>query len=243
VSEVLDELYEETEESAPTTIRDLKPKMRLQGTVTRVELFGAFVNVGLDSEGLVHVSQLRAERVNRVSDVVNEGDAVTVWVLNTDPKAKRIELTMLEPPAVDWNEIRSGQVYQGTVKRVERYGAFVDIGATRDGLVHVSEITSDYIQDPKEYVKVGEEVQVKVLKVDDKRRRIELSIKAVEDQLAQAEVEEESEEVPTAMELAWRNAQSDQSAADSQARRKKALQQRKQDDIFSRTLRLRGEQE
>jgi len=243
VSEVLEVLYEETEETAPASIHELKPKMRLQGTVTRVELFGAFVNIGLDSDGLVHVSQLRAERVNRVSDVINEGDAVTVWVLSTDTKAKRIELTLLEPPAVDWNEIRSGQVYQGTVKRVERYGAFVDIGATRDGLVHVSEITSDYIQDPKEYVKVGEEVQVKVLKVDDRRRRIELSIKAVEDNLALAEDEDDLEEVPTAMEMAWRDAQSDQSAADAQARRKKASQKRKQDDIFSRTLLLRSEQE
>jgi small subunit ribosomal protein S1 len=243
VPEVLDELYDETEESAPASIYDLKPKMKLEGTVTRVELFGAFVNFGLDMDGLVHISQLRSERVNRVSDVVSEGDAVTVWVLNTDPKAKRIDLTMIEPPAVEWNEIRSGQVYQGTVKRVERYGAFVDIGATRDGLVHVSEITSDYIQDPKEYVRVGDEIQVKVLKVDDRRRRIELSIKALEDHLAADEDEAELEELPTTMELAWRNAQSDQPASEPQTRRRKSAQPRDDDDIFSRTLRLRGEQE
>ncbi len=216
--------------------------MRLTGTVTRVELFGAFVDVGVGDDGLVHISQLSSKRVNRVSEVVNEGDEVTVWVLNVDTRKKRIDLTMVEPPAVDWDELRAGQVFTGTVKRVERYGAFVDIGATRDGLVHVSEITSDYIQDPKDYVRVGDEVQVKVLKVDRRRRRIELSMKAMEEHLVEAE-EEELEEAPTAMELAWRQAQSADEEARSEARRKKARQQREADDIYSRTLGLRGDRE
>jgi ribosomal protein S1 len=243
VPEAVEETYE-VEEAAPSSIGELERKMRLTGTVTRVELFGAFVDVGVGENGLVHISQLRSERVNRVSEVVNEGDEVTVWVLNVDTRKKRIDLTMVEPPAVDWDELRAGQVFTGTVKRVERYGAFVDIGATRDGLVHVSEITSDYIQDPKDYVKVGDEVQVKVLKVDRRRRRIELSMKAMEEHLVE-EVEEELEEAPTAMELAWRQAQSADEEARGEARRKKARQQREADadDIYSRTLGLRGDQE
>jgi len=188
VSEALEELYAETEEQGPSSIYDLKPKMRLQGTVTRIELFGAFVDVGVGMNGLVHISQLSTKRVNRVGEVVQEGDQVTVWVLGVQPNKKRIDLTMIEPPAVDWDEIRAGQVYTGTVKRLEQFGAFVNIGATRDGLVHVSEITSDYIQDPREYVRVGDEVQVKVLKVDHKRRRIELSMKALEENLSAEEM-------------------------------------------------------
>jgi small subunit ribosomal protein S1 len=241
VPEAVEETYE-VEEAAPSTIGELQRKMRLTGTVTRVELFGAFVDIGVGDEGLVHISQLSSERVNRVSEVVNEGDQVTVWVLNVDTRKKRIDLTMVEPPAVDWDELRPGQVFTGTVKRVERYGAFVDIGATRDGLVHVSEITSDYIQDPKDYVKVGDEAQVKVLKIDRRRRRIELSMKAMEEHLVEEE-EEELDEAPTAMELAWRQAQSAEEEARGEERRKKARQQSEADDIYSRTLSLRGDQE
>jgi small subunit ribosomal protein S1 len=243
VPEAVEETYEEIEETGPSSIHDLKPKMRLAGTVTRVELFGAFVDVGAGTDGLVHISQLKTERVNRVSEVVNEGDQVTVWVLNVDPGNNRIDLTMIEPAAVDWEEMRAGQVYTGTIKRVERYGAFVDIGATRDGLVHVSEITSDYIQDPKDYVRVGDEVQVKVLKVDHRRRRIELSMKALEDHLEADEEEEAPEAAPTAMELAWRQAQGGDEEERRQARRKKPRQLPEEDDIFSRTLRLRADRE
>jgi small subunit ribosomal protein S1 len=210
--------------------------------VSRVELFGAFVDVGIETDGLVHISQLSTTRVNRVSEVVKEGDSVTVWVQSVEPDKKRISLTMIEPPAVDWDDLRAGQVFTGTVKRLERFGAFVDIGATRDGLVHVSEITSDYIQDPKQYVKPGDEVQVKVLKVDHRRRRIELSMKELEEHLADDEDEEELEEAPTAMEAAWRQARGERPRSQRKGRRKRSRQRRNQDDIFSRTLGLREDQ-
>ena len=240
MAEALDNLLDEIQEQ-PTSIHDLKLKMRLEGTVTRVELFGAFVDIGVGQEGLVHISQLSPQRVNRVTEIINEGDTITVWVIGIEPSRKRINLTLIEPAGVDWGEIRSGQVYSGTIKRLERFGAFVDIGATRDGLVHVSEITSDYIQDPKEYLKVGDEVQVKVLQVDQKKRRIELSIKALEDHLIADEHDEEFEEAPTALELAWRQATGKPTKKRRQQKRKKAHQQRRypENDIFSRTLDLR----
>ena len=243
MAEPLDNIYDENDAETPSSIYDLKSKTRLEGTVTRTELFGAFVDVGLKREGLVHISQLSEKRVNRVSEVVQEGDRVTVWVINTEPKKGRIDLTMIEPPAVDWDEIRSGQVYAGTVKRLERFGAFVDIGSTRDGLVHVSEITSDYIQDPKEYVKVGDEVQVKVLKVDRRKRRIELSMKALEEHLLEEEEEEEAEEMLTVMEMAWRQAQTGGETRHTEQRHKKAQISRVQDDIIARTLSLRSDEE
>ncbi len=242
MTEALDELYDESADVRPSSIHDLKRKMRLQGTVSRIELFGAFIDVGVGIDGLVHISQLRSERVNRVSEVVAEGDQVTVWVLSVEPAKKRINLTMIEPAAVDWEDIRAGQVYTGKVKRLERFGAFVDIGATRDGLVHVSEITSDYIRDPKEYVKPGDDVQVKVLGVDRKRRRIELSMKALEEHLVAEEDEAEPEEELTAMELAWHQARGGRKGERRQSRRKKARKYADEDDIFSRTLRLREDQ-
>ncbi len=241
MAELLEDLHNEEAAPKPTTIHDLKPKMRLEGTVTRVELFGAFVDIGVGQDGLVHISQLSTQRVNRVSDVVKEGDQVTVWVLNVEPDRQRIDLTMIEPLAVEWDEIRPGQVYTGTVTRLERFGAFVDIGTTRDGLVHVSEITAeDYIRDPQERLSVGDEVQVKVLKVDRKRRRLELSIKALEEHLVEeVEEEEEPEEQLTAIELAWRQAQ--RAKRHKKHHRKKAQRRRVQDEIFARTLQLRDE--
>ena len=246
MAEPLEELYDEgAQEEGPSSIHDLKPKMRLDGTVAKTALFGAFIDLGVGKHGLVHISQLSTQRVNRVSEVLNEGDAVRVWVVSVDPDKGRIELTMIEPPAVDWDEMRPGQVYSGMVKRLERFGAFVDIGATRDGLVHVSEITSDYIQDPKDYLKTGEEVQVKLLKVDHKKRRIELSIKALEEHLLAVEEDEDDlEEAPTAMEVAWRQASGGRESKRSRQRRKKSRGRRDQDnDIYSRTLDLREDQD
>ncbi len=231
------EALENYGEERPSSINDLKPKMVLEGTVSRVELFGAFVDVGVEKPGLVHISKLSTKRVNRVADVVKEGDVVKVWVVNVDPANNRLNLTMLEPVAVDWDEIQAGQVYTGKVKRLERFGAFVDIGATRDGLVHVSEITSDYIQDPKDYLRTGEEVQVKLLKVDHKKRRIELSIKALEDHLLAADEDEDLEEAPTAMEMAWSQARTGRGKKRRQ--RQKHSRAQRDDDIFSRTLDLR----
>jgi len=235
-------LYDEVEER-PASIHDLKPKMRLEGTVARVELYGAFVDVGLEQRGLVHISKLSTQRVNRVSEVVSAGDAVRVWVESVEPNKGRINLTMIEPPAVEWTEIRAGQVYSGTVKRMEHFGAFVDIGATRDGLVHVSEITSDYIRDPKEYLHAGDEIQVKVLQVDHKKRRIELSIKALEDHQAAEEQVEALDETQTALEYAWRQATGKTGPSRRERRPKKARRQYREDDIFTRTLGLRGDQD
>jgi len=240
VAEALETLYDESAEEKPSSIHDLERKMRLEGTVTRVELFGAFVDIGVGKDGLVHISKLSTERVNRVNNVVKEGDKVTVWVENVKPSKSRIDLTMIEPPAVDWGEMRAGQVYTGTVKRIEQFGAFVDIGATRDGLVHVSEITSGYIQDPKEYLSPGDEIEVKILKVDRKRRRIELSMKALEEHFMTEEAEEEAEEVLTTMELAWLEAQAERKKR--RQRQKKDKDKHAQEDILSRTLSIRSQE-
>jgi ribosomal protein S1 len=243
VPEAVEDREDVFDGDAPSSIHELKRKMRLTGTVSRIELFGAFVDVGVGSDGLVHISQMSTQRINRVSDVAEVGDEVTVWVINVEPDKKRLDLTMIEPAAVEWDDIRAGQVYSGTVKRLERFGAFVDIGSTRDGLVHVSEITSDYIQDAKDYVRVGDEVQVKVLQVDRQRRRIELSMKALEEHLLEEEELGELEEEPTAIELAWREARGGRRGQKRQSRRKKSSRRRREDDVFSRTLRMREDHE
>jgi transcriptional accessory protein Tex/SPT6 len=228
-----------TSEERPTTIRALRPKMKLRGRVVRVELFGAFVDVGVGQHGLVHISQLREGHVNRVAEVVSEGDEVTVWVQKVDPQQGRISLTMIEPPERTLEDLEPGMVLEGKVTRLERYGAFVDIGVERDGLVHVSEIARGYVKNPAEYVSVGEKIEVRVMSVDRRKRQIELSMKDLPFN-APDETGEEEEEPPTAVELALKEAmaQSEEENSEQKSRRKrrKTLDSERA-EVLARTLR------
>jgi len=222
--------------TAPTRLEDVKPKMKLTGTVKKVELFGAFVDVGVGRDGLLHISALGPNRVNKVTDVVNQGDTVTVWVRKVDPQAGRIDLTLMEPLSVDWHELKPHQIYTGKVTKIEQFGAFVDIGAERPGMIHISELASYRVEDVTEIVKLGDTVQVKVLAVDPRKKQIKLSIKALED--TEPEEAEPEETALTAMQLALRRAQGAASAPrvrkEHKGGRKPTRQE--QEDILSRTL-------
>lgn len=268
-----------TTEAAPTSIADLSPKMQLKGTVKRLELYGAFIDLGFDATGLVHISKIGGEQVNRVSDVLNEGDEVTVWVERVDSERQQVMLTMVPPLAVDWTELKTDQVYEGKVTRLETFGAFVSIGAEREGLVHISELSHNYVKHPSEVVNVGDEVQVKVLGFNRRKRRIDLSMKALTEkpemqpmQAAQPRqsggggkrrpsreryepeefeiIEDETEEVPTAMEIAMRRALGNDtiSAVKTEQRGgrkdKKAIredQRRMQEELLKRTLTMQSD--
>lgn len=240
----------ETTTPPALSIKDLKPKMELSGKIKKVELYGAFVDIGAETDGLLHISQLSTERVKNVNDVVKEGDEVTVWVRNVDQENGRIDLTMIRPPGLMWNEVKVGQVLTGKVVRIEKFGAFVELGAERPGMVHVSELSSGYVNSPTEVVKVGDEVQVKVIKVNAKKKQIDLSIKALEEPAQVAQPDESDEKVPTAMELALRRAMQGTEMAQEYEAAHKAKQSRRdkradkqhrqqQEEILSRTLRNR----
>lgn len=235
-----EELNQETTapEAHPTSIRELRPKMKLQGKVTRMELFGAFVDIGVERDGLVHISQLREGRVNRVADVVGEGDEITVWVQKADPQQGRISLTMIEPPARALEDLEPGIVLTGKVTRLERYGAFVDIGVKRDGLLHVSEIAQGYVKDPTEYVSVGEEIEVRVVGVNLRKGQIELSMKDLPADEPE-EAEEGEEDPPTAVELALKEAmnRSEQKVGQKPRRKRRKVLDEERAEMLARTLR------
>jgi small subunit ribosomal protein S1 len=245
---------EATEVTSPKSISELKRKMQLKGTVARLELYGAFIDIGVGTNAILHISKL-PEKVNRISDALSIGDEVTVWVLSVDRDKEQVTVSMLEPLAVDWGDLKIGQVYNGKVTRLENFGAFMDIGAEKEGLVHISELSHDFIKHPSEVVKVGEETDVQVLGFSKRKRRIDLSRKALlESPEAEVEVvvveveddEEEEEVVPTAMEIALRRAMTSPPAetAPSSAEKKVSSTDKvraEQDDILSRTLRLSDE--
>ncbi len=224
-------------------LSQLAPKMELHGTVTRIDLSGAFIDVGAEREGFAHISALAEQHVNRVEDVVKLGQSVTAWVRKVDAPHARLELTLVKPLQVEWSEIRKGAMVSGKVVRLEKFGAFVEIGAERPGLIHISEMANGYVKDPAEVVKVGDTVEVLVLGVDHRKKQIQLSLKALEVRAAKVVEEEEKTEEPslTAMQAAFLKAQ--QSAeppqaagGDRPAQGSGGKSRREQEDILSRTL-------
>lgn len=234
----------ETPRPSPTSLQDLKPGTPLTGRITRIELSGAFVDVGLPVEGRVHVSRLSKKRVNRADEAVQVGQEVEVWVEAADEATQRLDLTMIRPLTFDWRDLRPGLRAVGKVVAVERYGAFVDIGAERSGLVHVSEMADDYVARPEDVVKIGDAVEVVVLDADRAKRQIRLSMKAAR---APAVEEPEAVEPPaaTAMEIALRRAMGELEAPAPSTPRPSAAgaprrSRKVQDDILARTLQERA---
>lgn len=229
--------------SAQVTIDQLNPGTELTGTIKRIELYGAFVDIGIGTDALLHISQLGKPNVRNVEDIVKVGEQHPVYVLKVDKEQGKVALSLVKPPAVNWDSIQEGDLLEGEVVRVENFGAFVDIGTERPGMVHVSEMADGYVKSPSDKVKVGDKVQVRVLKVNRKKRQIDLTMKSPEEKVDLPAMEEEEEDLPTAMALALRKAMSESSGDERYTRRESVRRNernkrnREQEDILSRTLR------
>lgn len=222
----------------PSTLEDLRPGLAVTGTVAYLDVYGAMVNIGVGRNALLHLSQVGRTDFRRIEDVYNVGDPIEAYVLKVDQEG-RIALTMEKPPELPWSHIEKGETYKGTVTRIENYGAFIDIGAERDGMVHVSEMADGYVQSPEDVVKVGDEVEVRVIKLNRRNRQIDLSMKTPIEEIE--EIMQPEEDLPTAMEIALRRAQeqADGERRKSGKKRKRRNRRNDQDDIISRTLRDR----
>ncbi|HWS24321.1 MAG TPA: S1 RNA-binding domain-containing protein [Anaerolineales bacterium] len=164
--------------------RTIEPKMQFTGKVVKVSLAGAVIDIGLDKPAVLHISQIVAAEntpVKRVEDVLKINDEVNVWVKRVAKKdgEERIELTMVQPLALEWREIKVGEAVKGKIVRLEKFGAFVEIGAERPGLVHISEMAHGYVKVPGDVVKEGDEIEAQVLEVNRRKKQIKLSMKAL----------------------------------------------------------------
>ncbi|UZH06802.1 30S ribosomal protein S1 [Heyndrickxia coagulans] len=173
----------EKEEKRQDILDHLEAGQVLEGTVQRLTNFGAFVDIG-GIDGLVHISQLAHERVETPSDVVKEGEKVKVKVLSVDRDNGRISLSIKDTLPGPWEGIeqkaQKGTVLTGTVKRLVSFGAFVEVFPGVEGLVHISQISHKHVSTPHEVLREGQEVQVKVLDVNEQAHRLSLSMKELE---------------------------------------------------------------
>ncbi len=160
-------------------VKTLAVGQEVEGVVKRVTEFGAFIDIGVGRDGLVHVSEMSQRRVAKASDVVKEGDKVQVWIKELDRDKNRISLTMVAPGTMTLRDLEEGMVVTGRITRLERYGAFVDIGVGRDGMLHVKEMAHGYVEKPEDLVTVGDELQVQIVGLDTRRGRIDLSRKGL----------------------------------------------------------------
>jgi ribosomal protein S1 len=252
----------EAQDHQDPDLNEIKRKMHFSGTVLKTSLAGAVVDIGIGVPGVVHISQLQLQPVNRVEDVVHAGQSVDVWVRRVFPKKSRVELTMIKPLDLEWREITKDMVIKGKVTRLEKFGVFVEIGAERPGLVHISEMTHGYIKSPGDMVKEGDEIEVKVLDVNRQKKQIKLSMKALEEPPAKVVKEapqpkeqapkaapvieegDKEEPVPTAMAMALREAMERSKERDADLPSKpKGKSKGKSDqieDILERTLQNRS---
>lgn len=227
-----------TPTATPRSIADLTLDMEVKGKVAKVELAGAFIDLGLERPGFLHISQLSTERVNNVTDVVKEGDEIVAYI--QDIKSGRISLTLIKPPQFSWRKLEQmvGDTVQGKVVRLEKFGAFVDIGAERPGLIHVSELSDEYVGSPEAVVSAGDTVEARIIGVDSNKRQIDLSMKSATTQVVQ-EPEEQGEEL-TAMAFALRRAMDQSEKDDKKRRRDKKNRAHGQADILARTLEMQS---
>jgi small subunit ribosomal protein S1 len=176
-----------------------------RGTVRHLTNFGAFIDLG-GADGLVHISELAWEHVNHPREVLQVGDEIDVEVIDLDHDRERISLSLKRLQPNPWDQVQmiytAGQLVSGTVTKVVDFGAFVLLEVGVEGLLHVSEIADPTPDHPREFLQQGDELVLRILKIEPARQRISLSLKDVTEQERQLWLQREQLEEGTAIETA-----------------------------------------
>jgi 4-hydroxy-3-methylbut-2-enyl diphosphate reductase len=196
-------IEEEKAKKSENFWNDVEVGKEYTGTVKSLTKFGAFVDLG-GVDGLIHISELSWTKVDDPSQVLKVGDVVNVRVIGLDREKKKVSLGYRKAEDNPWygieNKYQVGDVVSGTIMRMVPFGAFVALEPGVEGLVHISQISSVRIGRPEEVLKVGQQVEMKVVEVNPELKKISLSIKEVKpiDPIREGtETVEEAEDVPT----------------------------------------------
>ena len=177
-------LEEEESEKRAEALAELEEGSTVTGTVVRLTDFGAFVDLG-GIDGLVHISEIAHEHIAHPEDKLSVGEEIEVKVLSVDEERERVSLSAKELLKGPWDNVAEefpvDSKATGTVKRIVDFGAFVELKPGVEGLVHISEMAHKHVDTPNEVVSEGQEVEVKILSVDENEQRVSLSIKALEE--------------------------------------------------------------
>jgi predicted RNA-binding protein with RPS1 domain len=224
-----------TAENTRLQISEIKQKDKFTGKVIKTTLAGAAIDIAAEKPAMLHVSQMISpnnEPILNVGEVFSEGQEIEVWVKRV--RDQRVELTMIKPLDLEWREIKTGLVVKGTVVRLETFGAFIEIGAERPGLIHISEMAHGYVRTPSEVLKETQEVEAEIIDFNRKKKQIKLSLKALQP-------EPEKEESNEASNIFYTS--EDAPKRDKPVRRKKEKRVRKKDqsDFESINIELKSE--
>ncbi|MEE8823010.1 MAG: 30S ribosomal protein S1 [Lactobacillus amylovorus] len=185
-----DLVEEEREEAFDKVASQLVVGDVIEGKVSRLTNFGAFIDVG-GVDGLVHISEISYKHVDKPSDVLKAGQDVKVKVIGIDNDRHRISLSIKQTEPSPFEQatanLNEGDIFEGEVKSLTNFGAFVEVADGIQGLVHVSEISNKHVDKPSDVLKVGQTVKVKVLNIDPSDRRISLSIKAADSNVSSSD--------------------------------------------------------
>lgn len=183
-------IEKELNEKKSAIFAQLEVGAKVQGTVSRITDFGAFVDLG-GVDGLIHISEMSWGRITNPKEVLKEGQTVEAVVLDVDKEKGKISLSLKDSEKNPWtlavDKYAVGSIVEGKVVRMVPFGAFVELEPGVDGLVHISQIANKHVVKPDDELKVGEVIQVKVLEVNAEQKKISLSKRQAEEPVAEAE--------------------------------------------------------
>ena len=175
------------------------PGSEVNGTIRNLTDFGAFIELEDGVDGLIHISDLSWKKIKHPSEVLKKKDAIKTVVLNIDKENCRISLGVKQLQPDPWDDIAQtysiGMEVDATIVKITGFGAFAEFGDGLEGLIHISQLSSEKSSDPNQTVKIGEKVKAKVIKVDTNSKKIALSIKAFEENLDLKAIELEQVEL------------------------------------------------
>ena len=177
---------------------------KIKGKVRNMTSYGAFVEIENDIDGMIHVSDMSwTRKINNPSEILKPGDEVEAIILDIDPEQQRISLGLKQAEDDPWANIdqlyKIGDLVKGKVTKITAFGAFIELTHKIDGLIHISQISKDHVEKVKDILKLNDEVEARVIKIDQEERRIGLSIKAVSETFTEADLKAAAEEVTAAL--------------------------------------------